>query len=78
MTIGRCVLNCLYNLDRAAASLFGAHPQATISSELARHKGNDAADAVSSILNALDKGHTLAAQVHTQQLTKALKTDKSH
>lgn len=61
----------LYNEDRSIASLAGAPPQETISSEVGRHEAlwvdKEAADA----LNAIQKGHTEHAVEHANALDKA-------
>ena len=67
MTIVECLKNCAYNLDRAAASLLGAHPQATLSSEIGRQELNWAG----AILNGLDPDHIAKAQAHAKRLQEA-------
>lgn len=73
MTITQCLKNFAYNLDRAFASLFGADPQATISSEVGRHAGNPLADQAAALLDALDKGHVAEARARAKVLAEALK-----
>jgi hypothetical protein len=77
--------NCLYNLDRAVASLFGAPPQETISSEVGRvargtAHGHNRVEQWAALLIArwLDtdkhlwgQDHTLKAILHADQLDKA-------
>jgi hypothetical protein len=76
--------NCLYNLDRAVASLFGAPPQETISSEVGRVARGKAKThnwfeqwAALTIARWLDtdkhlwgQDHTLKAILHADQLNK--------
>lgn len=74
MTVLQCFKNFAYNLDRAAASLFGADPQATISSEVGRHAAKKAfmAREVSALLDAVDSGHTANAVMHAGWLKTAI------
>ncbi len=65
--------NFLYNLDRAIASLFGAPPQETISSEWGRHDDGDydsLADIGATVLNKIQSGHTEHAVKHADALDK--------
>lgn len=65
-------INFLYNQDRSIASLFGAPPQETISSEVGRHAKDDvAAKALADVLNTIDPGHTKDAIEHADALDKA-------
>lgn len=63
-------------MDRAIASLFGAKPQETISSEAGRattSKDNDtrvAAEQLCNLLNKLDPGHCQHAVNHADRLDK--------
>lgn len=67
----RRLLNFLYNIDRAAASLCGAPPQETISSEAGRHRfKNPAARLLTKILDKIQKDHTEKAIIHADQLDK--------
>ena len=70
-----CLLNFLYNLDRAIASLFGAPPQETISSETGRamarsdHDLDDVpAEILGKALNEIQPGHTDHAIAHADKL----------
>ena len=72
MNLSQDVLDAAYNLDRAVASLFGAPPQETISSEagrLADH--NDLARWLATILNTIQPGHTAKAEAHATALDQA-------
>ena len=62
--------NFCYNLDRAAASLFGAPPQETISSELGRHPKGRVAHVVITILNDIQSGHVERAVLLADKLGK--------
>jgi hypothetical protein len=42
LAMKKSLLNFLYNVDRAIASLYGAPPQETISSEVGRHAQDNA------------------------------------
>jgi len=58
-----------YNLDRAVASLFGAPPQETISSEVGRAATHDELAAfLARILNRIQPGHTAHAVAHADAL----------
>ncbi|MDE1766555.1 MAG: hypothetical protein KGI27_09855 [Thaumarchaeota archaeon] len=72
-SLKKSVLNCLYNLDRAIASLFGAPPQETISSETGRaaNKGNPIAEAGKDVLDKIQKDHCENAIVHANELDRA-------
>lgn len=68
------IRHCLYNLDRAVASLFGAPPQETISSEVGRvargeARGHNAFEQRAALLIArwLDTDTRLWGQNHTQR-----------
>lgn len=71
----RRLINFLYNLDRAIASLAGAPPQETISSEIGRHE--QAARAVAlvklagAVLDDVQKLHCENAVLHANALDKA-------
>jgi hypothetical protein len=58
------LVNSLYNLDRAIASAFGAHPQETISSEVGRVALGEA------------KGHNRFEEWAALRLAHWLDTDK--
>ena len=71
------VLNFLYNLDRAVASLFGAPPQETISSEVGRvarseAKGHNRFEQWAALFLArrLGQDHTKKAIEHADKLDK--------
>jgi hypothetical protein len=61
----------LYNLDRAIASLFGAPPQETISSEIGRHESNPVDEAAADVLDAIKKDHVEKAVIHANKLDAA-------
>lgn len=70
--IGRRLKNFLYNEDRSAASLGGAQPEETISSEAARHRSsNPVAGAACDVLDAIQSGHCQAALDHAEILDQA-------
>jgi hypothetical protein len=61
----------LYNIDRAIASLFGAPPQETISSEIGRHESNPIDEEAADVLDAIHKNHVENAVVHADKLDAA-------
>ena len=62
----------LYNVDRAIASLFGAPPQETISSEIGRHAAtNPVAEASEDVLDAIQRDHCENAVIHADKLDAA-------
>lgn len=65
------LVNFLYNLDRAAASLFGAKPQETISSEIGRHDQNPIVDVAADALDDIQKNHVENAVTHANALDAA-------
>lgn len=67
------IVDMLYNIDRAAASAFGAPPQETVSSELGRAKARGVwwGRAGSWVLNKISAGHTDRAIQHADTLDKA-------
>ncbi len=67
----QAILNFLYNLDRAIASLFGAPPQETISSELGRHETNPLVDLGADLLDDIQANHTENAEKHATLLDNA-------
>ena len=67
----QAVLNFLYNVDRAVASLFGAPRQETISSEVGRHQDNPAVEEAADVLDAIQPGHVEAAVKKADALDKA-------
>ena len=74
MKITSSIKNFLYNLDRAVASVFGAPPQETISSEIGRHDDHDndsIPDVVGTILDKIQKDHVESAVTHADQLDAA-------
>ena len=62
------LLNFLYNEDRAIASLAGAPPQETISSELGRHDANPVDDVAADLLDDIQANHTEVAIKHADAL----------
>ena len=67
----RAILNFLYNVDRALASLFGAPRQETISSEIGRHQDQPIVEEASDVLDAIQPGHVEAAVKKADALDKA-------
>lgn len=68
------LLNFLYNLDRAVASLFGAKQHETVSSTIGRkaeEAGTDAWDVAAKALDAIDPGHTYDSMMHADALEEA-------
>ena len=61
----------LYNVDRAIASLFGAPPQETISSEIGRHESNPIDEAAADVLDGIQKDHVDKAVIHADKLDAA-------
>jgi hypothetical protein len=61
----------LYNVDRAIASLFGAPPQETISSEIGRHESNPIDEAAADVLDGIQKDHVEKAVIHADKLDAA-------
>jgi hypothetical protein len=61
----------LYNVDRAIASLFGAPPQETISSEIGRHESNPIDEAAADVLDGIQKDHVENAVIHADKLDAA-------
>ena len=61
----------LYNVDRAVASLFGAPPQETISSEIGRHESNPVDEAAADVLDDIQKDHVENAVIHANKLDAA-------
>jgi hypothetical protein len=55
-------------MDRAVASLFGAKPQETISSEIGRHESIAIVEEAKDVLDAIDPGHVEKAVVHADKL----------
>ena len=65
------VLNVAYNEDRSVASLFGAPPQETISSEIGRHQNNPVVEEAADFLDAIQKDHVENAVKHADKLKAA-------
>lgn len=66
------ILNFFYNEDRAVASLDGAPPQETISSEIGRHRfNNPIANLAYKILDKIQPGHCEIAVKHADALDAA-------
>jgi hypothetical protein len=61
----------LYNVDLAIASLFGAQPQETISSEIGRHESNPVDEAAADVLDGIQKDHVDKAVIHADKLDAA-------
>lgn len=64
-------LDFFYNEDRAAASLAGAPPQETISSEIGRHEANPVDDVAAKVLDDIQKDHVENAVAHANALDAA-------
>lgn len=69
--IGNWAHNWLVNLDRTVASLFGAPPEETISSEIGRHDKNPVVEVAADALDAIQKDHVENAQAYATALDKA-------
>lgn len=72
--IGRDLLDFVYNEDRAVASIAGAPPQETISSEIGRHDDHDndsLADIAGAVLDAIQPNHVENAVTHANALDAA-------
>ena len=65
------LINFLYNIDRSVASLFGAPPQETISSEIGRHESNPVDEEAADVLDAIQKNHVENAVLHADKLDAA-------
>lgn len=61
----------LYNLDRTTASILGAPPQETISSEIGRHEKNPIDHLAAKILDDIQKDHVENAVIHANELDAA-------
>jgi hypothetical protein len=61
----------LYNEDRAIASLAGAPPQETISSEIGRHEGNPVDKVAADVLDDIQTNHVERAVNHADALDRA-------
>lgn len=70
-SVWRRLLNFLYNEDRAVASLGGAPPQETISSEIGRHDKNPVVDLAADALDDIQKNHVEDAIAHANRLDAA-------
>ena len=69
--IGSALKNFLYNEDRALASLGGADPQETISSEIGRHDKNPVVDLFADALDLIQRDHVENAVAHANELEAA-------
>ena len=70
--IKRNTFNCVYNLDRALASLCGADPQDTMSGVFGKDQvTNPLAEEAVDVLDAIQKDHAELAAKRDEQLTKA-------
>jgi hypothetical protein len=65
------VVNILYNLDRLAASVGGAPPQETLSSEIGRHKSLPFIHQLAEILDKIQDHHVEMAVIHADKLDAA-------
>ena len=66
------IMDFLYNEDRALASLAGAAPQETISSEAGRLQNTELwARILSDVLDTIQKQHVERAESHAEALDKA-------
>ena len=64
----KCLINFLYNVDHSVASLFGARPQETISSEIGRHESNPIDEAAADVLDDIQQDHVKNAVIHANKL----------
>ena len=71
MSVKSRLINFLYNSDRAIASIFGASPQETISSEIGRHESNPVDEEAADALDAIQKDHVENAVIHANTLDAA-------
>ena len=65
------LFNFLYNEDRSIASLGGAPPQETISSEIGRHESNPIDEEAADVLDAIQNDHVENAVLHADKLDAA-------
>jgi hypothetical protein len=65
------LFNFLNNEDRSIASLGGAPPQETISSEIGRHESNPIDEEAADVLDAIQKDHVENAVLHADKLDAA-------
>jgi hypothetical protein len=65
------VVAFLYNIDRSLASLCGAPPEETISSEIGRHDKNPVDEEAEDVLDAIQRNHVKNAVSHATALDKA-------
>ena len=69
--IGSRLVDFVYNIDRAVASLLGAPPQDTISSEIGKHDSNPVAEATEDALDKVQRNHVENAVKHASILDAA-------
>ena len=69
--IGSRLVDFVYNIDRAVASLLGAPPQDTISSEIGKHDSNPVAEAAEDALDKVQRNHVENAVKHASILDAA-------
>jgi hypothetical protein len=68
------LINFLYNEDRSIASLGGAPPEETISSEIGRHAAtNPVAEEAADVLDDIKKDHVENAVIHANKLDAAVR-----
>ncbi len=66
------LINAALNIDRALASLFGAPPEETVSSEIGRHAAtNPVAEEAADVLDAIQANHVENAVAHADALERA-------
>ncbi len=66
------LFNVWLNIDRAAASLFGARsPEETVSSEIGRHESNPVVEEAADALDAISPGHVERAVANADRLESA-------
>lgn len=71
-SVKKSLLNFVYNVDRAFASLGGAPPQETISSELGKHHDSNAvATFLGHVLDKIQPQHIEKARAHADRLNAA-------
>jgi hypothetical protein len=72
MTLPKPIFDFFYNEDRAIASLGGAPPEETISSEVGRHRfSNPFADVLYKVLDKIQAKHCEKAEADATILDKA-------
>jgi hypothetical protein len=69
LSVLQSLKNTAYNFDRMIASMFGAPPQETISSEIGRHEARcQIAEEAADVLDAIQPGHVEKALADANRL----------